>query len=231
MTVTPDASSFGNDGTIVGGVTLVASPWDDFDNALQFDGSTGAVNCGETVPQVNGVGAAGAFTLELRTGPNTAENAVQLVGWSDTYPYQLAIFQWNPGAVYVWLLDNTGTEQHVETAGVINDGNPHVVACDYDGETLRVYIDGAVSGSQALSGTAPPFTGHPFVVGLNGSSYLAYEGIIDEVRWSNVARYAGAYTPASEPFTSDANTLGLWHLDEVGTSPLPSSAGNFLALL
>src|SRR5439155_11406827 len=40
-------------------------------------------------------------------------------------------------------------------------------------------------------------------------------------------RYAGGYTPTSSPFSTDANTAGLWHFDEgAGTTTADSSGNN-----
>ena len=44
--------------------------------------------------------------------------------------------------------------------------------------------------------------------------YPFFDGTIDEVRISDVVRYTSDFVPSSEPFSPDANTLGLWHFDE-----------------
>jgi hypothetical protein len=48
------------------------------------------------------------------------------------------------------------------------------------------------------------------------NTYPSFSGWIDEVRISNLARYSSNFTPPNTPFTSDINTLGLYHLDEGG---------------
>jgi hypothetical protein len=56
------------------------------------------------------------------------------------------------------------------------------------------------------------------------NTYLSFRGWVDEVRISNVARYASNFTPPSAPFTPDANTVGLYHFDEgSGTTVLDAS--------
>lgn len=60
--------------------------------------------------------------------------------------------------------------------------------------------------------------------GFWSTFYLSYwsttvwNGYIDEFRLSNVARYSSTFTPASSPFTTDANTLILNHFNYPQTS-------------
>lgn len=50
-----------------------------------------------------------------------------------------------------------------------------------------------------------------------------FKGQIDEVRVSNIVRYTSNFTKPTTPFTSDTNTVGLWHLD--GNANDTSSSG------
>lgn len=47
-----------------------------------------------------------------------------------------------------------------------------------------------------------------------GPAYPSYNGFIDEVRLSNITRYDTNFTRPSAPFTSDGNTVALYHFDE-----------------
>lgn len=51
------------------------------------------------------------------------------------------------------------------------------------------------------------------VSGAGGISGYYYNGEIDELRISNIVRYTGNFTPSNSPFSSDVNTLALWHFD------------------
>jgi hypothetical protein len=47
-----------------------------------------------------------------------------------------------------------------------------------------------------------------------GSNFPAYNGFFDELRISRVLRYSGNFARPGTAFTSDANTVGLYHFDE-----------------
>ena len=46
------------------------------------------------------------------------------------------------------------------------------------------------------------------------STYLSFHGWLDEIRLSTVLRYAASFTRPASRFSTDANTVGLWHFDE-----------------
>jgi hypothetical protein len=48
---------------------------------------------------------------------------------------------------------------------------------------------------------------------------------VDEVRISNIARYASNFTPPNAPFAPDANTVGLYHFDEGSGTVVQDSSG------
>jgi len=88
---------------------------------------------------------------------------------------------------------------------------------------IKVFLDGVLKGSdgswtQGLNGNR-----EPIVVGASNYSNTKtyydninyhFNGKIDELRISKTRRYETGFTPATGPFTNDANTLGLWHFDE-----------------
>ena len=46
------------------------------------------------------------------------------------------------------------------------------------------------------------------------ATYLSFHGWLDETRLSNVLRYSAAFTRPASPFSTDGDTVGLWHFDE-----------------
>lgn len=58
-----------------------------------------------------------------------------------------------------------------------------------------------------------------------GASYPSFNGYMAELRLSDTLRYNPAgFTPPAAPFTADANTVGLWHLDEGSGTTVTDSA-------
>jgi hypothetical protein len=122
---------------------------------------------------------------------------------------------------------NNGTTSET-LCGLINvaDGDWHHVAVTrsfIDG-LMRLYIDGALDqevvgppgdisyrdGRTAQDPDQDPY----LIIGARKSDLgLGYNGIIDEIRISNVLRYTGNFQPSLVPFMTDAQTMALYHFD------------------
>jgi len=111
----------------------------------------------------------------------------------------------------------------------IADGRWHHVAVTRrTAGDIAIFIDGQLDSS----GSGPPGdisyrdgratiypASDPFlVIGTEkrdtGVEYPAYSGWLDEIRLSNIIRYASNFTPPESPFGTDAATVALYHLDE-----------------
>ncbi|HEY3266619.1 MAG TPA: LamG-like jellyroll fold domain-containing protein [Armatimonadota bacterium] len=97
------------------------------------------------------------------------------------------------------------------------------VATSYDGTTLRLYLNGALAGSTAVT---PNITGNTLLIGALGPA-LSYNGSIDELRIWNVARseadirrdrYRRAFAPTP-------NLVSLFHFDDAAGAAPADSAG------
>ena len=115
----------------------------------------------------------------------------------------------------------------------------HVAATRAADGALQLFVDGALDasgsgpagdvsyadGRATMHPTSDPF----LVIGAEkhdiGASFPSYHGWLDEVRLSNVVRYAGAFTRPTAPFPSDAATVGLWHFDEGNGERIVDSSG------
>jgi hypothetical protein len=101
------------------------------------------------------------------------------------------------------------------------------VAWSWDGETARLFVDGALTQSVAAAGK-PRWNRLPLYVGADtngqGAPEARFSGLIDEVRVSSVARYTTDFTP-SRRFESDGDTQLLLHFDELYQGFYPDASG------
>lgn len=113
------------------------------------------VSCAQFVAAKSG--STGNFGFELGTTPNNG----------------FLRFTFNGAAGGADLIDDVS----------LNDGNFHHVAATYDGTTMRIFLDGALSAQKAVSTTINYEANSPFVIGSRqfiGSTF-PYDGLIDEV--------------------------------------------------
>lgn len=108
-----------------------------------------------------------------------------------------------------------GTLQGEIRSGVdVCDGKWHHLAMSHDGKAVRLFVDGKNVKEQAVSyrPEAKPEPG-PLVIGAaySGDQHIGCDGLIDDVRISNVARTITAAPIAA--LTRDEHTLTLWSLD------------------
>jgi 3',5'-cyclic AMP phosphodiesterase CpdA len=91
----------------------------------------------------------------------------------------------------------------------------HHVAATFDGAMVRIFVDGALAGEAPGRGRRTPNDLFMMVgadVTKENTPVSFFEGRIDEVRISKVARYTAAFTPQRR-FEPDADTLVLLHMD------------------
>jgi hypothetical protein len=103
---------------------------------------------------------------------------------------------------------------------VVGQWNP-IALVRVAGQT-RIYINGIQRG-----GTFNDTIVYQALTCVIGSNTLPTLGYIDEVRFSDIARYTSNYTPATEPFVADAYTVFLMNCDGTdGSTVFLDSSGN-----
>lgn len=172
----------------------------------------------------------------LNYGGTYTNTKGSLVVGLNTEPYAQ-----NPqGGFKIYASDPVTTEKDANGNFIIGPGlfdqNWHHLAVSVSSSTLNqrrngvpiivgVYIDGknttpyVVNGSKVVgsftTGAIKYASPNSFYIGADvfGSSMTAFQGQIDEVRLSKVARYTKDFTPRNKPFKDDVNTVTLLHLD------------------
>jgi hypothetical protein len=178
-----DASGHGNNGTVG---TAIWTGTGKYGGALSFNGIDSMV----TVPDSGSINFTNGFTLEAWVNPVAAGN------WSTV------IFKEQTGGMLYSLYSNNGTNKPVGqlylnnaeqnapgTAAVPLFAWTHL-ASTWDGSTLKLYVNGTLVGSKAISGTLPATT-NPLRIGSNTIWNEPFNGQIDEVRLYNRALTPG----------------------------------------
>ena len=180
--------------------------------ALQFDGRQNSVSLGSLFGAVPS-----AITIEMwvkGAAPTKAGN--YLFSMADL-ANSLSID--GTGQLVGGVATDAGTRLQT-VPGNILDGNWHHVALVWDGARQRLYVDGVKKVTTSIGGSlkiSPAYLGAPAGAGpLTGS--------IDEVRLSQIARYTDNFLPACG-WTTDANTVALWHLNEGRGTTVTDSSG------
>jgi hypothetical protein len=127
---------------------------------------------------------------------------------SDNYGYEIDI---NDGNQIEFLTGNGATYSIANSTTNVTSGSWFHVVCTYDNVNNRVYVNGALEGTNALAG---PYvytggTNETFKFGRRGGGSIYYSGYLDEVgvwnRALNLAEVTYLYkagTGRTYPFTS-----------------------------
>jgi hypothetical protein len=168
----------------------------------------------------------GPFTVEAWARAGTYEGRRGLCCKTESSEYGILVHDGVPEfAVFL------GTRYAIAKpeAEVLRPNRWHHVAGVYDGTEVRLYVDGRRVARVPGSGPRRRNV-FPFLVGADpdrgGKPTSGFEGLLDEVRVSRVARYDGdAFEPARR-FAPDGDTVLLLHLDRaVGPLAPDSSPG------
>jgi hypothetical protein len=100
----------------------------------------------------------------------------------------------------------------------------HHYAWQFDGAALSLWLDGQMIAATNATGQIDA-NANGLTIGAEAPGFRAFNGYVAEVRISSVARYRSAFTPQMR-FSSDSNTVALYHLDEGCGSTAYDASGN-----
>jgi len=123
---------------------------------------------------------------------------------------------WNPWDISNFMIASPAdfsTWRHV--AGVLQNGNLHIYENGVKLNSYNINMTVCNDGRALHIGAG--------LYGKNTPYYDHFQGLIDEVRISNIARYTSNFTRPLSPFVTDQNTRMLYHFDGNG---LDSSTNN-----
>ena len=155
----------------------------------------------------------GPFTLEAWFNGDSFGDRVGLVNRTEGSEFGFFLSKGKP-SFYVHL---DGRYAFAESAKpILQPKTWHHLAGVYDGSELRLYLDGALvardnAGKTRTRNTLPLLIGAD--VDGNGRPTSPFDGRIDEVRLSSIARYEGENATPERRHESDASTVLLFHFD------------------
>ena len=172
----PDLSGTGNNGTISGATWSTSGR---FGGALSFNGSSSIVN----VPDSSSLDLTTAMTLEAWVQPTSLGGkwrTVLLKEQAGDMVYDLYAHGGGGSKVPVGEIFVGGARTASGTTALTANTWAHL-ASTFDGATLRVYVNGALVGQQAVSGAIATSSG-ALRIGGNTLWDEHFAGLIDEVR-------------------------------------------------
>lgn len=184
-----DSSNAGNDGTRGGSTSSEAADptWVNgvHENGLDFDGAGDYfhVPYDTTLDVTANITVSAWVKMDGKTGSN--QFVVSKYTGATTDKNQYSLFYHDASNTTAFEIHDS-TYQTANGTIDINDGNWHHVAGTYNGETLTLYIDGAIDRTLSHSGSADSDgTGDIFVGRQAGVNNRHFNGTIDEVQVYN----------------------------------------------
>jgi hypothetical protein len=169
----------------------------------------------------------GPFTVEAWVKTTSEQGTAPFVAKTEQSEFALNLANNIPG--FHCHLGNKYVSAIAATDKIIPAGKWTHVAGVFDGQEMRLYVDGKIAAKVAASG---PRTTNvlPMYIGADPDAKAQpvqfFTGSVDEVRLSTAARYREDFAPASR-FNRDEQTLYLFHCDaEIGPFVPSDSAGN-----
>jgi 3',5'-cyclic AMP phosphodiesterase CpdA len=189
--------------------SLHPAPRPEHEQALDCDGIDDALSVNSASLDVPD----GPLTVECYAAARATNGSRGVVAKTENSEYGLYIRDASPE----FLLHIDGTYVTVKASGTeLQPGSWYHLAGVFDGSELRLYVNGRLAASQPVAGHRTP-NALPLMIGADvdsrGNSTRHFDGWIDEVRISSVARYTGERFRPSRYFDADEQTALLLHCD------------------
>ncbi|MFC1859583.1 PQQ-binding-like beta-propeller repeat protein [Thermodesulfobacteriota bacterium] len=185
------------------------------------------------IPDASGLRLGNTFTVEFWMKTDGINESWEgLIGKSNSSSNGRNYSVWlNSGKYLRFSYHNTVAEHiYIDTPpDSITLGQWHHVAAvlDIPNDTMKIYIDGQEKAAGVPTGN--PVTNDASVsMGKNcdGGYSGHFDGVMDEIRISDMVRYNTPFIPPAESFSADADTVALWHLNELNSLAIVDSSVN-----
>ena len=121
-----------------------------------------------------------------------------------------------------FLLNLTSGNVTLTSSVALTAGVQAHLAGDYDGSTIRLFVDGVLRASQAATGTLVQDGMEDVLTGHQGGGQAPdlgagaiFRGTWDSLEISKASKHTVGFTPPTAKYSPDSNTLALMNFDEV----------------
>jgi len=227
-TITNDASDYAHDGT------LSVDSWES-DPYYTNPGFGSAFESGaasiETPSTTNLDFATGSFTIEcwIRAVNGSPGSFRYIIGKRCNYPgtdncqYSLCTDDYGVLKYFVSREDNAYITALTDPSFAWDNAWHHIAGVrDVNAGELRLYVDGELRGTEPFTDDLYSSSSYPLMIGDHTHSTTSnheFNGLIDEVRISNIVRYGGGETPQQE-------LIAHWDFNEGVGAALTDITGN-----
>ncbi|MFD6163554.1 LamG-like jellyroll fold domain-containing protein, partial [Oerskovia sp. NPDC060287] len=179
--LTADSSGWGFQGTLTGGTSWVMGK---AGKAVRLDGSTGRVS----VPDADGLDVSSALTVSAWVRPErtATQYVVKKAVSGSADGYELGISSAGKPFLRVNQKTSGDTFRANATSVLPTNGTWVHLAGTYDGQRLRIYVDGVEQGNVAGPGSVGVNT-LPLTIGAQPDGLYPFQGAVDSVRLSDRA--------------------------------------------
>ena len=196
-TAVKDVSGNGHDGTCLGGVEFgrPGIPAPPGNKAIILDGKSGHVNLGD-VDRLDGLTAITVEAWIRWTGPPGGfTQAADFVRKEGVFAFGGGWFANRGAATHhkarFWIQDSKGVWLNSDNGTTdLDDGRWHHVAGVYDGQFVRIYVDGIEESSRKIGSVTLHANDQEVIIGASGGHGEFFTGAIDEA-----AVYSRALSP------------------------------------
>ncbi len=211
-----------------GELDLWQTPRDDGqtpDYALSFDGKTSLAD----IRNIN-VDPTKPLTIEAFATPRSFPQGV--AGISDTgfvVRSDRMGLRLQPDLTWAVMGSKSRRDLLVKSLSKAIPGKRVHLAAVHDGKRLRFFLDGRIQGEVPASDLKESLgwisIGASWAHLGRDERHQCFDGVIDEARISQIARYEDDFVP-QERFLPDEHTIGLYHCDKGADDELIDSSGN-----
>ena len=132
------------------------------------------------------------------------------------FAFSNQLLLWSSWSQLGWTTSLEQPVQGLVASTTIQDGERHHIAAVWEPYGSSLYVDGNLLASGDIE---LPKGASEVHIGCLAGGREGFDGVIDELRISTVARYHGDFSPEATSLELDNDTFALWHFD-TGSGPV-----------